>query len=228
MLWISLILLLSLMLLISLILLISLMLWISLILLLSLLLIWDLSHFLMSLNAGKSQIQIISLHILWVIMNGTNLHPTHISMMFPDTVEMNHLHFHRVWLLQEVFLLLRPFHPYRSALSQNWKQLSKWWMKIQAPCSFSTTALAREAIFGKEEMARKSLTGRKSTGEMRVDYIRTLVHSRVPKKQSVEFESTWKWGRGSLSKSCQTLRNSAKKKGTYLWLPTEIELTHYH
>ncbi len=81
-----------------------------------------------------------------------------------------------------------------------------------------TTALAREAIFGKEEMARKSLTGRNSTGELdreKVDYIRTLVHSRVPKKQNVEFESMWKWCRGSLSKSCQTLRNSLKKKGTY-------------
>ena len=73
------------------------------------------------------------------------------------------------------------------------------------------TALAREAIFGRKEMTTKSLSGRYATGELdrcKVDYIKTLVHSRVPKKSDIEFEAIWKQCRGSLSKSCQTLRNT--------------------
>ena len=45
-----------------------------------------------------------------------------------------------------------------------------------------TTALAREAIFGREELSKKSLTGRKETEQLdkeKLDYIKTLVHSRV-------------------------------------------------
>lgn len=78
-----------------------------------------------------------------------------------------------------------------------------------------TTALAREAIFGKVELAKRSLTGRNSTEELdkdKVNYIKMLVHSRVPKKSRIEFEDIWKLCKSSLSKSCQTLRNSAKKK----------------
>ena len=78
-----------------------------------------------------------------------------------------------------------------------------------------TTALAREAIFGREELAKKSLTGCNETEQLdpqKLDYIKTLVHLRVPKKSAVDFEETWKLCRGSLSKSCQTLRNSVKKK----------------
>lgn len=77
-----------------------------------------------------------------------------------------------------------------------------------------TTALAREAIFGRDELAKKSLTGRNNTeqlDEQKVNYIKTLVHSRVPNKSAVDFEETWKFCRGSLSKSCQTLRNSKRK-----------------
>lgn len=77
-----------------------------------------------------------------------------------------------------------------------------------------TTALAREAIFGREELAKKSLTGRNNTEQLekeKLNYIKTLVHSRVPNKSNVDFEDTWKWCRGSLSKSCQTLRNSKKR-----------------
>lgn len=77
-----------------------------------------------------------------------------------------------------------------------------------------TTALAREAIFGREELAQKSLSGRNETEQLdkqKLDYIKTLVHSRIPNKSSVDFEDTWKWCRGSLSKSCQTLRNAKKK-----------------
>ncbi|SMN12492.1 hypothetical protein SPBRAN_1147 [uncultured Candidatus Thioglobus sp.] len=78
-----------------------------------------------------------------------------------------------------------------------------------------TTALARESIFGRDELAKKSLTGRKDTEQLdrqKVNYIKTLVQSRVPNKSDVDFEVIWKWCRGSLSKCCQTLRNTEKKK----------------
>lgn len=78
------------------------------------------------------------------------------------------------------------------------------------------TALAREAIFGRDQLAKKSLSGRKHTemlDKQKVDYIKTLVRSRVANtKSAVEFEFIWKMCRSSLSKSCQTLRNSAKKR----------------
>ena len=80
------------------------------------------------------------------------------------------------------------------------------------------TALAREAIFGRDELAKKSLSGRCSTEELdkaKVSYIKSLVHSRVPKKSKLDFEDIWKQCRGSLSKSCQTLRNSMKKKASF-------------
>lgn len=76
-----------------------------------------------------------------------------------------------------------------------------------------TTALAREAIFGRDDLAQKSLSGRKNTGildEEKLSYIKTLVRSRVPEMSKTEFEATWKMCRASLSKSCQTLR--ARKK----------------
>ena len=44
-------------------------------------------------------------------------------------------------------------------------------------------SLARDAIFGREEMVRCSLSGRKNTSsldERKLDYIRTAVRSRVP------------------------------------------------
>ena len=78
-----------------------------------------------------------------------------------------------------------------------------------------TTALAREAIFGREEMSKASLSGRKGTGQLhqeKLNYIKTLVKSRVPDKPAVEFEHIWTLCRASLSKSCQALRHGAKRK----------------
>ena len=78
-----------------------------------------------------------------------------------------------------------------------------------------TTALAREAIFGKEEMCKSSLSGRNKTGgldKQKLDYIKTVVKSRVPNMPDVQFEALWNQCRGSLSKSCQTLRTAARKK----------------
>ena len=74
-------------------------------------------------------------------------------------------------------------------------------------------ALAKDAIYGKDEMAQSSLSGRKGTRTLsqdKLDYIKTLVRSRVPNKTQVEFEHYWTLCRASLSKSCQTLRVKRK------------------
>lgn len=76
------------------------------------------------------------------------------------------------------------------------------------------TALAKEAIFGREEMSKASLSGRKGTGTLsqeKLDYIKTLVKSRVSHKPAVEFEHIWSLCRSSLSKSCQALRHAKRK-----------------
>ena len=76
------------------------------------------------------------------------------------------------------------------------------------------TALAREAIFGKEEMIKSSLSGQNNTGGLnrkKLDYIKAVLKSRVPNMSEVHFEAIWKECRGSLSKSCQTLRTVARK-----------------
>ena len=72
------------------------------------------------------------------------------------------------------------------------------------------TALARDAIFGREEMVKNSLSGRRSTGILnkeKINYIKTLVKSRVPAMTAAEFEHVWIMCRGSLSKSCQTAQS---------------------
>ena len=64
-------------------------------------------------------------------------------------------------------------------------------------------SLAKDAIFGKEEMSRKSLSGRKNTGVLdpeKLSYIKTLVHSRS-KTSRVEFASVWDLCQASISKS---------------------------
>ena len=76
-------------------------------------------------------------------------------------------------------------------------------------------SLAKDAIFGKDEMMRCSLSGRKNTASLdakKLQYIKTIIHSRVPRMSDAEFESLWILCRGSISKSCQGLRNKAKKK----------------
>ena len=71
-----------------------------------------------------------------------------------------------------------------------------------------TTALAKDAIFGREELIKSSLSGRKNTGALSLEKL-TLVRSRIPNKTSVEFEYIWTLCRNSL---CQTLRTNAKRK----------------
>lgn len=78
-----------------------------------------------------------------------------------------------------------------------------------------TTALAREAIFGRDALCRSSLSGKNNTGTLekhKLEYIKAVVKSRVPNMPNVTFEGIWSKCRASLSKSCQTLRTSAKKK----------------
>ena len=76
-------------------------------------------------------------------------------------------------------------------------------------------ALARDAIFGKEEMIQKSLSGRKGTMSLdskKLDYIKAVVKARVPKITPVEFEYVWGLCRSSISKSCQCMRVKSRKK----------------
>ena len=78
-----------------------------------------------------------------------------------------------------------------------------------------TTALAREAVFGREELSKCSLSGRKNTislNKRKLEYIKSVVRSRVPEKSQVDFELIWKLCRSSLSKSCQTIRTNTKKR----------------
>ena len=52
-------------------------------------------------------------------------------------------------------------------------------------------ALARDAIFRKDQIVKCSLSGRKQTGMLdqeKLNYIKMAVHSRVPNKSAVEFE----------------------------------------
>ena len=77
------------------------------------------------------------------------------------------------------------------------------------------TALAREAIFGKKELQHSSLTGKNRTGSLdksKLDYIKSILKSRVPNMRELEFDFVWSKCRSSLSKSCQALRTSAKRK----------------
>ena len=78
-----------------------------------------------------------------------------------------------------------------------------------------TIALARDAVFGREELIKNSLSGRKNTGSLdrkKLDYIKTVLHTRWPNMSDVDFEQIWTSCRQSISKSCQTLRSNAKRK----------------
>ena len=76
-------------------------------------------------------------------------------------------------------------------------------------------SLAREAIFGKEQMIKCSLSGRKNTtslDEKKLDYIKTVVRSRVPNMTQNEFDCIWGLCKSTISKSCQSLRNKTRRK----------------
>ena len=83
-------------------------------------------------------------------------------------------------------------------------------------------ALARDAIFGQDILRKSSLSGRPQKGETKptqvpldeekMEYIKAVVRSRVPNTSALHFEAVWSKCRNTISKACQTLRNSAKKK----------------
>ena len=76
-------------------------------------------------------------------------------------------------------------------------------------------SLAREAIFGKEQMIKCSLSGRKNTtclDEKKLNYIKTVVRSRVPNMTQNEFDCIWGLCKSTISKSCQSLRNKTRRK----------------
>ena len=65
-----------------------------------------------------------------------------------------------------------------------------------------TTALARDAIFGRDALCRSSLSGKNNTGSLekhKLDYIKAVVKSRMPNMPEVAFEGIWSKCRGSLS-----------------------------
>ena len=67
-------------------------------------------------------------------------------------------------------------------------------------------SLARDAIFGKEEMMSSSLSCRKNTTALdkkKLSYIKTIIQSRVLRMSETEFASLWILYRSSISKSCQ-------------------------
>jgi len=81
-----------------------------------------------------------------------------------------------------------------------------------------TIALAKDSIFGRDELSRSSLSGRKNTATLdqkKLNYIKRVVYSRCPKKPIAEFEYIWTMCRSSLSKCCQGLRSNAKKIAEY-------------
>jgi hypothetical protein len=74
-------------------------------------------------------------------------------------------------------------------------------------------ALARDAIFGREEWARCKLTDRgggMKADQKKLDYIKATVFARIPNKSKVELEFTWKLCRLSLSN--QPRRYALKQK----------------
>ena len=78
-----------------------------------------------------------------------------------------------------------------------------------------TTALACDAIFGKQALGRSNLSEENNIGcleKRKLEYIKALIRSRVPTMSDVTFEAIWAKCCSSLSKLCQTLRTTAKKK----------------
>ena len=76
-------------------------------------------------------------------------------------------------------------------------------------------ALARDAVFGREELIKNSLSGSKNTGSLnrkKLDYTKTVLHTRRPNISDVDFEKIWTLCKQSISKSCKTLRSNAKRK----------------
>jgi len=79
-------------------------------------------------------------------------------------------------------------------------------------------ALARDAIFGREELRRSSLRGggKNNTGSLdkeKLQYIKSAVRTRLPTDTSpVLFEAIWDKCRSTISRSCQLLWDSVNKK----------------
>jgi len=81
-------------------------------------------------------------------------------------------------------------------------------------------ALARDAIFGRDALRQSSLSGRNKKGQPstetpldveKLDYIKTMVRSRIPNTSGIHFEAVWDKCRSTISKACQLLRDKDKK-----------------
>ena len=78
-------------------------------------------------------------------------------------------------------------------------------------------SLARDSIFGKQEMIRCSPSGRKNSNtesldKKKINYIKAVVRSRVPSMSEERFNLVWPLCRGSISKSSQRMCTKAKRK----------------
>ena len=63
-------------------------------------------------------------------------------------------------------------------------------------------------------MKKNSLCGRCGIGSLdtqKLEYIKTLVRSRVPEMSPIDFEPIWSLCRTTLSKSCQDLRQGFER-----------------
>jgi len=78
-------------------------------------------------------------------------------------------------------------------------------------------ALAHQSIFGKDTLFRGNLRGggKNNTASLdkeKLEYIKAVVRTRIPNMSSVAYKAVWDNCKESISKCCQTMRDSAKKK----------------
>ena len=82
--------------------------------------------------------------------------------------------------------------------------------------------LACDAIFGQDTLRKSNLSGRPQKGkttptqvpldEEKMEYIKTVVRSYMPDNSVLHFKAVWSKCRNTISKACQTLHDSTKKK----------------
>ena len=81
-------------------------------------------------------------------------------------------------------------------------------------------ALAKDAIFGKEQLMKCSLSGREHTGTLdqeKLEYIKIAVHSQVSNKSAVEFEHIWQLCQSSISQVLPDLENECEEETVTLY-----------
>ena len=144
---------------------------------------------------------------------------THQDMAQPILKTHLHLHYHRHCRKKTAFLEETPVPPPPFStppkLTPVDRILKEYPGKGKLQLRLLATVLARDIIFGREVLGKCSLSGRKSTDTLdpkKLNYIKTVIRSRVSEMPEVEFEYLWLKCRQSISKSCQALRTRARRK----------------